>query len=93
MNAPPLASGGVREVSIDYFFNLVQFVFWVYSGYLFSTSDSNYKYAIIPVIVFAVFDAFEEAKDIIPTAQRITLSQIKRYCCGRNKMIRQQIII
>ena len=38
---------------------------------------------MIIMIIFAVFDAFEEAKDMIPTARRIALSDL--LCWGKSK--------
>ena len=38
---------------------------------------------MIIMIIFAVFDAFEEAKDMIPTARRIALSDL--ICWGKKE--------
>ena len=77
-------SGGERDVTIDYFINMIQYVAYMLSAYFFVFSNSIYIIFVVLVIVFAVFDAFEEGKDIIPSARRIQLSDIFK-CTLPNK--------
>jgi len=82
MNGPALVSGGERSLTVSYFVNIIQYVSYMLSAFLFiNNSESNiYLIFVVIVIVLAVFDAFEEGKDIIPNSRRL---EITDFCCKK----------
>lgn len=83
MNGPPLVLKGKIDVTLSWFTNMVQVAAYMLSAYFYvSNSKSNtYIYFVVLVFILATFDAFEEAKDVIPSASRISF----KGTCSKHK--------
>ena len=85
MNQPCAMRKGVRQVSLDYFINIAQYVCYMLSSYFYVFGNNVYIIMMVLLVIFAVFDCFEEGKDLIPQSKKIEIWDIFRCCCRKKK--------
>lgn len=70
MNSPSLIQGGAITFRLDYFANIVQYFCYMYSAYLYVFGSNKFIIAVAFMCAIALFDCFDEAKDVIPASRR-----------------------
>ena len=77
LNSPPLAHQGERDITMNYFVNIIRFYCFISMTVLIIQQSWWFVPHLVVVTICALFDAYEDAKSIVPATRLLNFTDIK----------------